>query len=116
MGRGALRKTVDGSVSYRCLCVSLDDALASACAAAIVPVEVVRASSVGDACARMSTVLPLIVVVEETMSADDRRTLAEYASACAAETVAIARDAKGAELTRLLLDALRTAELKRFRP
>lgn len=114
-------ETIDGSATYHCLAVGLTDEQAQACAMAILPVKVIRSDDVMDACSRMSTVLPLIVLVDESMSAAEERTLAEYASACGAEIVGVPASIErsalvpGGPLARRFLDALRTAEMRRFR-
>jgi hypothetical protein len=84
-----------------------------ACRRAIVPVEIIRADDVRQACASMSTVLPLVVVVDQGMSDADRSSLAEMATACGAELVT-AEQYSGNVLATRLLDALRTAERRRL--
>jgi hypothetical protein len=106
-------ETFDGTVSYHCLAVGLSEAQAQACATALLPIKIVRVDDVVDACARMSTVLPLVVAVDEGMSGPEQRTLREYADPCGAEIVAIPSDER--ELARRLLDGLRAAERRRYR-
>jgi hypothetical protein len=86
------------------------------CRGAIVPVEIVRASTVRDACVSMSSVLPLLVVVDAAISDADRSSLSEMTTACGAEIVTIesGSDATGKAFATRLLDALRVAELRRL--
>jgi hypothetical protein len=98
--------------------VGLTPAQEAACRRAIVPVEVVATRDVREACASMSTVLPLVVVVDEAMPDADRAALTEMTTACGAEIVAAAMaDANlgsTKDLSEKLLAALRVAELRRL--
>jgi hypothetical protein len=84
----------------------------AACKHAVVPVPVVRANDVSDACASMSTVLPLVVVVDEGISDADREALTEFTTACGAELVTLEQPPVGGYAKRLF-DALVVAERRR---
>ena len=107
-------RTIDGAHSLRCMIVGLSPEQEDACRKAIVPVEVVKKPDVREACASMSTVLPLIVVVDEDISDADRSTLADMALACGAEVVMAAHTPAREQFSALLLDALRVAERRRI--
>jgi hypothetical protein len=96
--------------------VGLTEEQASACAAALFPVEVVRAADIKDAQARVATVLPLVVIVDSAMSEDQIRMLEEYVGACGAQIVAIKGTPERAALQTDLLDAIFTAEQRRSAP
>src|SRR5689334_4889065 len=87
MARSVGSRTIDGASLLRCMAVGLSPEQETACRRAIVPVEVVPEKDVRSACASMSTVLPLIIVVDEALSEPDRASLAEMATACGAEIV-----------------------------
>ena len=114
MTRPVGSRTIDGAQSLRCMTVGLSPAQEAACRRAIVPVEVVKKPDVREACASMSTVLPLIVVVDEDISDTDRSTLADMAVACGAELVTAAHTPAMDQFGALLLDALRVAERRRL--
>jgi hypothetical protein len=83
------------------------------CRHAIVPVEVVTRATVREACASMSTVLPLVVVVDEAMPEADRAQLGEMATACGAEIVTVESVPSG-NLASRILEALSLAERRRL--
>ena len=97
----------------RCMVVGLTPEQQEACRKAVVPVEIVRAQTVGEACASMSTLLPLLVVVNETMSEKDRADLTEFTTACGAELVVIGSAWLTNTFASHLLDAIRIAERRR---
>ncbi len=105
---------MDGVSMMRCMVVGLSREQEDACRHAIVPVEIVRIANVHDGCATMSTVLPLVVVVDESMSEGDRASLGEMASACGAEIVVAPHVPDNKVFASSLLDAVRAAERRRF--
>jgi hypothetical protein len=107
-------RTIDGASMLRCMTVALSDEQDEACRRAIVPVEIVKTADVREACAKMSTVLPLVVVVDEAISDADRSTLSEMAVACGAEIVTAFRSESLKPFAAKLLDALRVAERRRL--
>lgn len=94
--------------------VALSDEQAEACRRAIVPVEIVKTADVREACTKMSTVLPLVVVVDESISDADHATLSEMAMACGAEIVTAFHAETPKLFAAKLLDALRVAERRRL--
>ncbi|MDF2695096.1 MAG: hypothetical protein K0S65_3479 [Labilithrix sp.] len=98
----------------RCMVVGLTTDQEEACRRAIVPVEVVRRRDVSEACASMSTVLPLVVVVDENISDADRAALAEFTTACGAELVTLDQVPADRVHAARLLEALRVAERRRL--
>ena len=84
------------------------------CRKAIVPVEVVPSRDVREACAVMSTVLPLVVVVDDVISDADRAQLSEITTACGAEVVTLSDALSGKGMAATLLEALRIAERRRL--
>jgi hypothetical protein len=104
--------TLDGSTLYRCLLVGLDDGVARDCSQAVRPLAPVRVADAREACARMSEVLPLIVIVPEAIASANAE-LAELAIACGAELVVLSGAVDGATLGKRLLDAVRKAEGRR---
>ncbi|HVH47853.1 MAG TPA: hypothetical protein VM925_36210 [Labilithrix sp.] len=86
----------------------------AACRDAIAPVEIVRGGDVREACASMSTVLPLVVVVDDDISEADHADLAEFATACGAELVTVPRTVTGKGFGARLFEALRIAERRRL--
>ncbi|HEY8429780.1 MAG TPA: hypothetical protein VIL20_15455 [Sandaracinaceae bacterium] len=114
MARSVGTRTMDGASFLRCMVVALSPEQEEACRRAILPVEIIRAEDVRQACASMSTVLPLVVVVDEGISDADRASLSEMATACGAEIVTAGRIDFGKEFAARLLDAVRVAELRRL--
>lgn len=113
MSRALGVSTSVGLSMFRCLAVGLSAEQQAGCREAIAPIEVVLAADVEEACASMSSVLPLVVVFDERLSEDGRSELREFATACGAELVTIA-STFGDALAVRLLDALRIAELRRL--
>lgn len=107
------RPTIDGVPNLHCMVVAVSAEQEDACREAIVPVPVVRAASVRDACTSMSTVLPLAVVVDEGISDADRDALTEFTTACGAEIVTIERTPVASVLAKRLFDAIIVAERRR---
>ena len=105
---------MDRAPLLRCMVVGLTAEQEEACRRALVPVEIVRSGDVRQACASMSTVLPLIVVVDEGLSDSDRSTLVEFTTACGAEIVTLDASAGGKAFATRLLDALGVAERRRI--
>ena len=114
MSRSVGSRTIDGASSLRCLTVALSPAQEATCRNAIMPVEVVCTKHVKDACTVMSTVLPLVVVVDEGMSDADRAALSEMTIACGAEIVTMEATKAGKSFAASLLEALRIAERRRL--
>jgi hypothetical protein len=98
------------------MAVGLSDEQATACQQALFPVEVVRTNDVKEAQARVASVLPLVVIVDSTMSEDHVKSLEEYVSACGAQIVAIKGTPERAALQTDLLDAIFEAEQRRSAP
>ncbi len=94
--------------------VALGASQVEACRRAIVPVEVILCSDVAEACAKMATVLPLVVAVDEAISEEDRAALAEFTTACGAEIVLIEAAPPAQALAIRILDAVTVAERRRF--
>jgi hypothetical protein len=105
--------TFDGKTRYRCMLVGLDDASMRACTAAIMPLDAVKMRDVKEACAKLSEILPLIVVVAEDAPPAGMPELRELAGACGAEMVAVARPVDGPSLGLRILEALHKAESRR---
>jgi hypothetical protein len=114
MPRSIGSRTIDGAAMLRCMVVGLTPEQEEACRRAIVPVEIVRSGDVRQACASMSTVLPLVVVVDEGISDADRQALSEMSTACGAEIVVIEHTPTAKGYATQLLDALRVAERRRL--
>jgi len=90
--------------------VGLDEASAGICKVAIRPLEGIVATDVGEACKRISEVLPLIVVLPDDAP---RAELTELAGACGAEVISVARPPDASALGRQILEALRKGEARR---
>lgn len=103
---------MDGVANIRCMTVGLTSEQEEACRNAIVPIPLTRARDVKEACSSMSTVLPLIVIVDETLPRADREAMSEFITACGAELVTLERGAVTG-LSRRLLDAIVVAERRR---
>jgi len=85
-----------------------------ACRRAIMPVEVIRVGDIRGACASMSTVLPLVVVVDEAISDADRSALMEFTTACGAELFTLERAPTLSGLGSRIFEAMRIAERRRL--
>lgn len=94
--------------------VALTPEQEEACRRAIVPVEIIHVDDVRQACASMSTVLPLVVVIDEAISDADRSSLSEMATACGAEIVTAEPTNFGKAFSARLLEAVRIAERRRL--
>jgi hypothetical protein len=107
-------RTIDGISTLRCMTVGLTPEQENACRRAIVPVEVVGRKDVAEACASMSMLLPLVVIVDEGISESDRQTLSEMTTACGAEIVLLDRNPAERAFTTRVLEAFRIAERRRL--
>ena len=105
-------KTLDGFTALRCMFVGLTDGNASRCAAALTPIQTVRIDGVKEACARMSSVLPLIVVVAKRFGEPLLGELHDVANSCAAEVIEIDDEPPG-DLDKQITAALRRADRRR---
>jgi len=115
MPRGLGSRTMDGAAILRCMSVGLTSAQHQVVRRAIVPVEVVPFASATEACAAMSTVLPLVVLLSDGTTDDDRHALADLAIACGAEVCDVEAAPEGKEFALRILDALTRAERRRFK-
>ena len=111
MARSEMSKTVEG-MALRCLLVGLDDMQASVCAASLIPIQMVRVEGVKEACARISTVLPIMVVVARKLGDAHLGELREFAETCAAE-VYIMDDPPPSDARERLHEVLRRADKRR---
>lgn len=114
MSRLGGRPTVDGVPNLRCMTVALTPEQEEACRNAIMPIPLSRAGTVMEACASMSTVLPLVVIIDEKMSRADRDAMSEFITACGAELVPLEQGLAGKALAKRLLDAIVVAERRRM--
>jgi hypothetical protein len=114
MTRPVGSRTIDGASMLRCMAVALTPEQQDAVRRAIVPVEIVLRADVREASTSMSTVLPLVVVVDVGMPEADRHALSEMATACGAEIVSIEHTPSGPQFAARLLEALRVAERRRL--
>lgn len=105
--------TLDGKTRYRCMLVALDDAAARACKLAVMPLDAVIVPDVRQACAKMSEILPLIVVHPDDAPPAGMTELVELAGACGAEVVTVTLPVDGRILGRKILEALQKAEARR---
>lgn len=106
--------TLDGKTNYRCMLVGLDDASNRACTLAVTPLDAVKMRDVREACAKLSEILPLIVVVADDAPPTGIPELKELAGACGAEVLAVARPVHGPTLGLRILEALQKAESRRI--
>ena len=111
MARSEMTKTVE-AVALRCLLVGLNDNQAAKCTSALVPIQMVRVEDVKEACARMSTVLPILVVADTKVSDSQLVELREFAETCAAE-VYVMEDPPRDDATARLHEVLRRADKRR---
>lgn len=93
--------------------VAFDDAAARACTKAVTPLDAVRFSDVREACAKLSEVLPLIVLHPEDTVATSVSELSDLAGACGAEVISVALPVDTSALGRRILEALNKAESRR---
>lgn len=109
---GELGKTME-HMTLRCMLVGVDEQQAGICAAALVPISMVRFAGAKEACARMSTVLPLMVVASRALGEAPLAELRDQAQACAAEMVVI-DEPTPPDVVERLHDALRRADRRRM--
>jgi hypothetical protein len=114
MARPIGSRTIDGASIIRCMAVALRKDQEDAVRRAILPVEIVSRADVREANASMSTVLPLVVVVDESILESDRSSLSDMATACGAEIVVMEREPNQREFAARVLEALRVAERRRL--
>jgi hypothetical protein len=114
MARSIGSRTIDGAAALRCMVVALPREQVEACRRAILPVEIVERDDVAEACASMSTVLPLVVVIDAATPDVERTMLGEMATACGAEIVWLDALLVGKAFAERLLEALRIAERRRL--
>lgn len=106
-----MTKTVEG-IALRCLLVGVDDAQAAICAASLMPIQMVRVQDVKEACARISTVLPIMVVASRDLGDAHLGELREFAETCAAEVYVMDDPAPSDAMARLH-EVLRRADKRR---
>lgn len=104
--------TLDGSTMFRCMIVGLDEATAKECAQSVRPLVAIRITDPAEACTKMSEVLPLIVILPETLAVPGSE-LVDLAGACGAELVAIGPTFDRSVLGKKLLESIRRAEDRR---
>jgi len=105
--------TLDVSTLYRCMLVGMDDTTFGACRLSVSPLEAIRVNTARDACARMSEVLPLVVVLTDDAPQSDLAEVSELAKACGAEVITVARPVERSTFGRQILDALQKGEARR---
>jgi hypothetical protein len=105
--------TLDVSMLYRCMLVGMDDTTFGACRLSVSPLEAIRVNTARDACARMSEVLPLVVVLTDDAAPNDVAEVTELARACGAEVITVARPVERSTFGRQVLDALQKGEARR---
>jgi len=106
-----MTRTVEG-IALRCLLVGLDDTQAAHCSAALMPIAMVRVADVKEACARMSTVLPIMVVAARKLGDPALAEIREFAETCAAE-VYVMDDPPPSDAMERLHEVLRRADRRR---
>jgi hypothetical protein len=111
MVRPEMTKTVEG-IALRCLLVGLDDGQAAICAASLIPIQMVRVEGVKEACARISTVLPIMVVAGRHLGDALLGELRQFAETCAAEDY-VMDDPPPSDATDRLHEVLRRADKRR---
>lgn len=104
--------TLDGSTMFRCMIVGLDDATAKECSQSVRPLVPIRIEDPNEACAKMSEILPLIVIVPESLAAPGSE-LVDLAGVCGAELVTIGASFDRSVLAKKLLESIRKAEDRR---
>ena len=93
--------------------VGMDDATFSACRLSVSPLEAFRLDTPREACAKMSEILPLVVVLTEDAVPSDVAEVSELARACGAEVIKVARPVERSTFGRQVLDALQKGEARR---
>jgi hypothetical protein len=106
------KKTIDGITTARCMLVGVNDKQAAACAAALVPFMTVKVADADEACARMSTELPLLVVAARTIGEAGLSEIGDLATTCASELVVI-DDPVPSDMAQRLYEALRRSDRRR---
>jgi hypothetical protein len=106
-----LTKTMEG-FALRCLLVGLSDAQATKATNALMPIQMVRVDGVKEACARISTILPIMVVASRNLGDSLLLELREFAETCAAE-VYVMEDPPLPDATARLHEVLRRADKRR---
>jgi hypothetical protein len=109
-----MAKTVQGLTSLRCMLVGVSEAQAAVCASALIPIEMVRAAGVKEACASMSTVLPVMVVAARSVGEAGVAEVSDLAETCAAEVYVI-DDPAPPDVVKQLHETLRRADKRRLR-
>ena len=111
--RGPLGATISSQTTLRCLLVGVTDAQAKVCERALLPIQMVRALETKEACAQMSTVLPLMVIAARAIGEDGLAEVRDLATTCAAEFVVI-EDPIQQDIVARLHEALRRSDKRRM--
>jgi hypothetical protein len=98
---------------YRCMLVGLDDAASRECSQSVRPLAVVKMRDAQEACAKISEILPLIVILPEALAKPGSE-LVELAGACGAELVPIGPTLDRDALALKLLESISKAEERRI--
>ncbi len=93
--------------------VGMDDATFIACRLSVSPLEAFRLNTTREACAKMSEILPLVVVLTEDAAPSDVAEVSELARACGAEVIEVVRPVERSVFGRQVLDALQKGEARR---
>jgi hypothetical protein len=93
--------------------IGMDDTTFGACRLSVSPLEAIRVNTARDACARMSEVLPLVVVLTDDAAQNEVAEVTELARACGAEVITVARPVERSTFGRQVLDALQKGEARR---
>ena len=93
--------------------IGMSDETFGACKLSVSPLEAIRADSARDACARMSEVLPLVVVLTDEAAPADVAEVTELAKACGAEVITVAQPVERKVFGTQVLDALQKGEARR---
>ena len=115
MGGGNLgNKTIEGVNTLRCMLVGVNEELAGVCAAALIPITMVRVARADEACQTMSTILPLMVVASRSVGEAAIAELRDLAQTCASELLVV-DDPFPDDVVARLHDTLRKADRRRMR-
>ena len=112
--RSELKKTMQGVTSLRCMLVGVSEPHAAVCASALIPFEMIPAAGAKEACATMSTVLPVIVVVARSIGEGAVAEVCDLAETCAAE-VYVLDEPPPQDVVKQLHETLRRADKRRLR-
>lgn len=93
--------------------VGMSDTTFGACKLSVSPLEAIRVNTAREACARMSEVLPLVVVLTDDAAPGDVAEVSELARACGAEVITVTQPVERATFGRQVLDALQKGEARR---